>query len=869
MPKNTLEVQLSETCQLTGAEWAVWLERDKEWGLRASYRLDVRRRLALLAYLNLTPVSGWLNGSLTGNRIRSRKLPPQTGLAAEKLFVFPDQVTQRVILVGASALTTAAQRFWRVVALGGYSQPLLDLTPASGLTDVGLGAGFHLPDALDRMLDSLLTTVGSPAGWMAIRSGDFLEIKACAGCANNQTARISIESNSLLREIVQEKRGRVVAKGEPAWALAPHNPGRPDVHYWLGQPLVIGRRMIGLLGLWFTKSISRQELERIKKLVSQMTPSVEGSVIFSDLSSHLRRMALLNDFFVTISSAVNVESIVHRTFALLQRAFETERVVLLIISPGGVDVHEYYLDHSSTIVCRDTSGEHPFFLLLSKKETFRSDSLDANTPYKSFYPESRSAILVPLKYQQQLIGAVGLESARESNFTVYDEHLLAVIASHLASLLENSRLRQEAEARARNLGLIHDVVERTIGLTDVNQVAQIAAELTAKNFAYELAGIALVDPDGSFKLAGIGGAAAALVKEALSRQGRAIRQGIVGRVVSTGQSMLVNNVNEDPFYISLPTWEAGSEMCVALKDGEVILGAIDVESRKTNAFTQNDLLLLESLAGILGGVIASAGQYQNLQATVNQLQAARMELQERIAAQKMAESRLVQAAKLAAVGEMAAGIAHELNNPLTTVAGFTELALEEISADHPIRADLELVLRETKRARSVVRRLLDFARQSESIRTRSDLNEIVEDALALTHHLLRTGGVVVQTEFARNLPWVSVDRNQVKQVILNLIHNALHAMPAGGNLHISTSRQSRDKRNWATIVIHDTGVGIAPENIDRLFEPFFTTRSKEGGTGLGLSVSYGIIVDHGGDIDVKSKVGEGSTFTIWLPIEGA
>ncbi len=867
MPKSTLEVQLSETCQLTGAEWAVWLERDKEWGVRASYRLEGRRRTALLAYLELAPVSGWINGSLAGNRSRSRKLSPQTGLATEKLFIFPDQVTQRVILVGASALTTAAQRFWRVVALGGYPQPLLDLAPASGPMGAGLGAGFHLPDALDRMLDSLLQAVGSPAGWMAIRSGDYLEVKACAGCANYRPGRISIETNSLLREIVQEKRGRVVAKGEPAWALVPRDPGRAEAHYWLGQPLVIGQRMIGLLGLWFTKALSRQDLERIKKLVAQMAPSVEASVIFSDLSSHLRRMALLNDFFVTISSAVNVESIVHRTFALLQRAFETERVILLVIAPDSADVHQYYLDDNSAIVHQNASMDNPFFLLLSKGETFRSDLLDANVAYRPFYPGSHSAIIVPLKYQQRLIGAVGLESARESNFTVYDEHLMAVIAGHLASLLENSRLRQEAEARARNLGLIHEVVERTIGLTDVEQVAQIAAELTAKNFAYELAGIALVDPDGSFKLAGIGGAAAAVVKESLRSQARGIRQGIVGRVVATGQSMLVNNVKEDPFYLPLPNWEACSEMCVALKDGEVVLGAIDVESQKTNAFTQNDLLLLEALAGILGGVIASAGQYQNLRATVNQLQAARMELQERIAAQKMAESRLVQAAKLAAVGEMAAGIAHELNNPLTTVAGFTELALEEIPADQPLHADLELVLRETKRARSVVRRLLDFARQSESIRTRSDLNEIVADALALTHHLLRTGGVVVQTNFAKNLPWVSVDRNQIKQVILNLVHNALHAMPAGGTLHISTACQSRDKRNWVTIVIRDTGVGIAPENIDRLFEPFFTTRSKDGGTGLGLSVSYGILVDHGGDIDVKSKVGEGSTFTIWLPIE--
>jgi two-component system, NtrC family, sensor kinase len=167
----------------------------------------------------------------------------------------------------------------------------------------------------------------------------------------------------------------------------------------------------------------------------------------------------------------------------------------------------------------------------------------------------------------------------------------------------------------------------------------------------------------------------------------------------------------------------------------------------------------------------------------------------------------------------------------------------------------------------VVRRLLDFARQSESLRIRSDINEIIEDVLALVNHLLRTSGVQLVTSLPKGNPWVSVDRNQMKQVILNLVHNAIHAMPSGGELHISTAHRRRDQHLWLTIAVTDTGIGIAPENIERVFEPFFTTRSKEGGTGLGLSVSYGIVADHGGFLDVESQVGQGSTFTIWLPVE--
>ena len=132
---------------------------------------------------------------------------------------------------------------------------------------------------------------------------------------------------------------------------------------------------------------------------------------------------------------------------------------------------------------------------------------------------------------------------------------------------------------------------------------------------------------------------------------------------------------------------------------------------------------------------------------------------------------------------------------------------------------------------------------------------------------LRTSGVQLITDLSEGIPWISVDRNQIKQVILNLVHNALHAMPTGGEIHITTDRRSRDQRDWLAMSLADTGTGIAPENIERVFEPFFTTRAKDGGTGLGLSVTYGIVADHGGLIDVESQVGKGSTFTVWLPVE--
>jgi two-component system NtrC family sensor kinase len=192
--------------------------------------------------------------------------------------------------------------------------------------------------------------------------------------------------------------------------------------------------------------------------------------------------------------------------------------------------------------------------------------------------------------------------------------------------------------------------------------------------------------------------------------------------------------------------------------------------------------------------------------------------------------------------------------------------LDEMSEDAAHRQELEMVLREARRASDVVRGLLDFSRQGEPTRTRADLNEIVEDVIALTRHLISTNRVELSVNLMADLPWVSVDRNQMKQVLLNLIHNALQAMSSGGKLEIATLTCRQDDRDWVTMSVRDSGAGISPQNKDRIFEPFFTTKGDTGGTGLGLSVTYGIVTDHGGTIEVESEMERGSIFTVWLPI---
>lgn len=241
-------------------------------------------------------------------------------------------------------------------------------------------------------------------------------------------------------------------------------------------------------------------------------------------------------------------------------------------------------------------------------------------------------------------------------------------------------------------------------------------------------------------------------------------------------------------------------------------------------------------------------------------------LEEKVEEREQLQEQLIQSTKLAAIGELAANIAHEINNPLTGVLGFASLMLRDCGSDDPRRRGLETIERETMRARDIVRNLLDFARQDGLKRRRADIRDVVEDTLLLLRKQAELAGVEVSLSFADNIPQVYVDVNQMKQVFINVLNNAIHAMPDGGELRIDVHAAKPDSQKpWVEVSFRDTGMGIPPDKLLKVFDPFFTSKDVGEGTGLGLSVSQRIVEEHGGAITVESQVGHGSTFTVKLP----
>ncbi len=323
---------------------------------------------------------------------------------------------------------------------------------------------------------------------------------------------------------------------------------------------------------------------------------------------------------------------------------------------------------------------------------------------------------------------------------------------------------------------------------------------------------------------------------------------VAGRVLESGRPLSVDDYNR--WDGRLKEYDRNFAILgVPICWGDQPLGVLIVADNAPRSFSPADVALLERFTPLAAAALENNRLLRDVQQQMDRL--------------KETQAQLVQAAKLAALGELAAGVAHELNNPLTSILGFTALLLNATPSESPSRHDLEIVAKQARRARDIVRNLLGFARQTKPQRLPADVNPLVCQTLDLVRQHLENSGVVIEEDYTPDLGFLTLDAGQMRQVFLNLITNAAHAMPEGGKLRVHTARLGDE----VAVSVSDTGVGIPAEIQDRIFEPFFTTKPVGQGTGLGLSISLGIVREHGGRITVESQVGQGSTFTVRLPTE--
>ena len=229
------------------------------------------------------------------------------------------------------------------------------------------------------------------------------------------------------------------------------------------------------------------------------------------------------------------------------------------------------------------------------------------------------------------------------------------------------------------------------------------------------------------------------------------------------------------------------------------------------------------------------------------------------------QEQLVQSRKIAAIGTFTAGIAHELNNPINNIYLTAESILEDYNtlSESETRELVSDVLSQAERAGDIIKNLLDFSRNEMPSFTDLDIKEVIQKALKLVKNQTMLSGIVVETAISQDIPCVRGNFRNLEQVFLNLFINAIQAMPGGGSIVVNASR-TPDR--YIKITVQDTGVGIKPEDLEHIFEPFYTTKAVGRGTGLGLAVTYALVKKHGGYVEVQSQVHGGTIFSVYLPI---
>jgi signal transduction histidine kinase len=452
--------------------------------------------------------------------------------------------------------------------------------------------------------------------------------------------------------------------------------------------------------------------------------------------------------------------------------------------------------------------------------------------------------LLPLRGQNQVRGAVYVY--RLTAFTPPEIQTLTGLSRLVGQLMDHWAVQGQLAHRLSILGGLLEMSATMTVLQDLDDLFPKFATVVRQTAEADAVVVIAVRSESAQAVAAEG-----VPEEVLRGLTMPMEGSLTGWVVRTGAPLLLDQADDPPFPEVTLLHRAGFQRHLAIpisRQGRV-RAVFTAHRRSARSWSEEDVSLLSTLSTLMAVAMENADLHEGLKRQMAEL--------------AQAHDQVVQSAKLAALGEMVAKVAHEVNNPLTSVIGYTGLVLRDVPESDPVREMVQIVHDEALRTREIVHGLLDFVRRRPPSLEAVNLKDLVQASLA---HLRSRGEVqeVCLAEEYGELPSVQADSGQIRRVVLNLLTNAMDAMPEGGTVTVRTSLSAAGE--WAEIVVSDTGVGIPPEILNRIFEPFFSTKAEGHGTGLGLAVSREIIERHAGEMVVESMVGVGSTFRVRLPL---
>jgi PAS domain S-box-containing protein len=459
-----------------------------------------------------------------------------------------------------------------------------------------------------------------------------------------------------------------------------------------------------------------------------------------------------------------------------------------------------------------------------------------------------SYIGVPLRIGNEIVGFLNSSHDQPNFFEGKDIFILETLANYAAIAIQNARLLQTTQQSLQEVSALHRISQDLITTLDPYRLMQDVVDLLKNSFNYYHVQIYIVDAEtGDCVVRAASGETGKHILEAGWRI--AAGEGIVGVTHETLKPFFTNDIENNITFTPVPFLpETKAELAVPIQMGNKFFGLLDIHQNGENILTERDLRLVGSVAGELAIALERAKIYSDLQTAYQ--------------TEKDLRFHLIQNERLATMGKLLASISHELNNPLQAIQNVIFLLKNEPGLSEQGQQDLDVVFTEAERMSNLIDRLRDTYRPNHSDDFKAvQVNDIVEEIRLLFAAYLRKNKVVLEFVPDPNLPRILAVSDQVKQVILNIFTNGVEAMPNGGKLTVTT--QSLPNHRQILLTISDTGTGIAPDLLPEIFDPFIT--HKQGGSGLGLSISRDIVLKHEGEITAENHPNGGATFKIWLP----
>ncbi len=450
-----------------------------------------------------------------------------------------------------------------------------------------------------------------------------------------------------------------------------------------------------------------------------------------------------------------------------------------------------------------------------------------------------SMLSVPMCIKKRVIGVINCYTSYPHSFSKTEEEMLATVANQAALCIENSGLTETL---------------------DIDEILMLVLEGVMKNIGFDRARLYLVNERNDLLECKM---AVGLDEEQIKDVSLPLdpRYSVVARSIFEKRPFIIPDVVHDQRVnpVLKEKFHLHSLVVIPLVVKEKAMGAIAADRAEPGtSVTREAIESMMTFAQQAGLAIQNASMYQELKLFSQQMEE---RIRKTSADLRKTEAQLVRSEKLAALGQLAAGIAHEIRNPLTSINILIHSLTESLPPETAHREDLKVIEEEIQRINRIVEQFLRFARPAPPLFKETDIVVLVEELLQLLKAQMERQRISVHRQFSA-LPLIRLDREQMKQAMLNLLMNAIQAMPGGGRLNLGA--QVVEDTPWIKLSVQDSGIGISPEDIKKLFDPFFST--KEGGIGLGLSIAHRIVDQHQGKIEVESRPGRGTVFHLWLPL---